>query len=84
VVVVVLESLQSLYQLGQLDLLSVHGGRLKHEKYLYYAKAGPYLKAENPDALLAERIEALVSTEHAKWISDQERAGAAKPKEAES
>ncbi len=85
VIVVVLESLQSLYQLQSnwISYRSTAEG-LKHEKYLYYAGAGPYLKAENPDALLAERIEALISTEHAKWISDQERAGSAKPKEVES
>lgn len=41
---------------------------LKHEKYLFLAKAGPY---EGEDALrtLAERIEELVSQEHAKWAS---------------
>jgi hypothetical protein len=29
--------------------------------------------------LLAERIEALISTEYTKWISDKEQAGKAKP-----
>ena len=52
---------------------------IKHEKYLWYARAGHYLNAENPEALLAERIEALISTENAKWISDKEQAGKAKP-----
>jgi len=53
---------------------------LKHEKFLYFAKAGPYAKPDTtPDvllALLAERVESLVSQEHAKWIniqSDQEK-----------
>jgi len=41
--------------------------------------AGPCLKAENPAALLAERIEELVSTEHAKWTSEMEQAGRVKP-----
>jgi hypothetical protein len=45
---------------------------LKHEKFLYLAKAGPYAVAKDPRALLAERIEALVSQEHAKWASSQE------------
>lgn len=45
---------------------------LKHEKYLHLAKAGPYARARNPHALLAERVEALVSQEHAKWISVEE------------
>jgi hypothetical protein len=41
--------------------------------------AGPYLNAENPAALLAERIEELVSTEHAKWASEMEQSGREKP-----
>jgi hypothetical protein len=47
---------------------------LKHEKYLYLGKAGPYAVAQDAHALLAERIESLVSQEHAKWASGQERA----------
>ncbi len=46
---------------------------LKHEKYLYLAKAGRYAAAD-AHALLAERVEALVSQEHAKWASTQESA----------
>ncbi|SRR5258706_3309004 len=45
---------------------------LKHEKFLYLGKAGPYSAARDPHALLAERIESLVSQEHAKWASGQE------------
>ena len=45
---------------------------LKHEKYLYPAKAGPYASAADPHPLLAERIEAVVSQEHAKWASLRE------------
>ena len=45
---------------------------LKHEKFLYNASAGPYRNTENPIALLTERIEGLVSQEHAKWTSDRE------------
>jgi Protein of unknown function (DUF4231) len=45
---------------------------LEHEKYLFLATAGPYAATENPRALLAERIESLVSQEHAKWASGQE------------
>jgi hypothetical protein len=44
---------------------------LKHEKYLYLGKAGPYAGAENPHTLLAERVESLVSQEHAKWAAGQ-------------
>jgi len=47
---------------------------LKHEKFLFLAKTGPYSKAENPTALLAERIESLVSQEHAKWVATQKPA----------
>lgn len=46
---------------------------LKHEKFLFLSTAGPYAAAENPRALLAERIESLVSQEHAKWASSQEQ-----------
>ena len=50
---------------------------LKHEKYLHLAAAGPYANAENAEkriALLADRIEGLISQEHAKWVSAQEQA----------
>ena len=45
---------------------------LKHEKYVYLGKAAPYAGAVDPHALLAERIESLVSQEHAKWASVQQ------------
>ena len=41
---------------------------LRHEKYVYLGKASPYAEAANPHALLAERIESLVSQENAKWL----------------
>ena len=44
---------------------------LKHEKYVYLAKAAPYASVQDCYALLAERIESLVSQEHAKWASVQ-------------
>jgi hypothetical protein len=46
---------------------------LKHEKYVYLGKASPYASAVDPHALLAERIESLVSQEHAKWASLQQQ-----------
>jgi hypothetical protein len=46
---------------------------LKHEKYVYLGKASPYANAADPHALLAERIESLVSQEHAKWASTQQQ-----------
>jgi len=45
---------------------------LRHEKYLFLALAGPYAASAKPESLLAERVEALVSQEHAKWVSTQE------------
>jgi hypothetical protein len=44
---------------------------LKHEKFTYLGKASPYASVADPHALLAERIESLVSQEHAKWASSQ-------------
>jgi Protein of unknown function (DUF4231) len=46
---------------------------LKHEKYLHLAGAGPYADTRTPGALLAERVEALVSQETGKWASSQEK-----------
>lgn len=45
---------------------------LKHEKYTYLGKAAPYANGPDPHALLAERIESLVSQEHAKWAATQQ------------
>ena len=50
---------------------------LKHEKYTYLGKASPYTNVADPHALLAERIESLVSQEHAKWASVQQEPGKA-------
>jgi hypothetical protein len=46
---------------------------LKHEKYTYLGKASPYANVPDPHALLAERIESLVSQEHARWASVQQQ-----------
>lgn len=46
---------------------------LKHEKYVYLGKGGPYAGSPDPHALLADRIESLVSQEHAKWASVQQQ-----------
>jgi hypothetical protein len=75
VLIVVLEGLQQLnqYQHNWITYRSTCEA-LKHEKYLYLGKAGPYASAGDPRALLAERIESLVSQEHAKWVSAREAA----------
>jgi hypothetical protein len=44
---------------------------LKDEKFLYLAGAGHYA-SDNPERMLAERIEGLVSQEHAKWTAARE------------
>jgi len=74
VFIVVLEGLQGLnqYQNNWTTYRSTCE-ELKHEKYLWLAKAGPYASAENPDALFAERVESLISREHAKWVSAREQ-----------
>jgi hypothetical protein len=46
--------------------------QLKHEKFLFLAKCGPYSGLKEAEALrlLAERVEERVSAEHAKWVSE--------------
>ena len=67
--IVVLEGLQHVnqYQSNWITYRSTCEA-LKHEKFLYLAGAGPY-EVERPRSLLAERIESLISQEHAKWVS---------------
>jgi hypothetical protein len=73
--IVVLEGLQQLQQYQQnWTTYRSTCERLKHERYLYLARAGPYDTAPRPDALLAERVEGLVSQEHAAWVSQQQEA----------
>lgn len=45
---------------------------LKHEKYLHLSEAGPYAGPDR-DRVLAERVEGLVSQEHAKWTEARSR-----------
>ena len=75
VFIVILEGLQQLnqYHSNWIAYRSTCES-LKHEKFLYLAKAGTYATAGDPHALLAERIESMVSQEHAKWASSQEQA----------
>src|SRR3712207_9488676 len=46
---------------------------LKHEKFLFLSCAGPYATADRL-RVLAERVEGLVSQEHAKWTQGREQA----------
>ena len=74
--IVVLESVQQLFQFHSnwTHYRSTAEG-LKHEKYLYLARAGSYAAAANPEALLAERVEGKVSQEHSAWASEQNQSG---------
>jgi len=71
--VVVVEGIQQLgqYQQNWTNYRSTCEA-LKHEKYLYLAEAGHYHASEDPERMLAERIEGLVSQEHAKWTAARE------------
>jgi hypothetical protein len=76
--IVVLEGLQQLQQYQQnWTAYRATCERLKHERHLYAAAAGPYAGAARPAALLAERVEGLVSQEHAAWASQQREAAKA-------
>ena len=68
VLIVIFEGLQSLSQ-HQQSWISYRSTcqKLTQEKYLWLAKAGPYESAPSPDAVLAERIEALMSSEITSW-----------------
>jgi hypothetical protein len=70
-VVVVLEGAQHLYQFQEHWITyRTTAESLKHEHYLYLAKAGPY-GGEDRHSKLATRTEALISQEHARWVAGQ-------------
>lgn len=73
--IVVLEGLQQLQQYQQ-NWTSYRSTceQLKHEQFLYLSHAGPYAHAPDPEAVLAERVESLVSQEHAAWVANREDA----------
>ncbi|MEY9235446.1 hypothetical protein ABIF78_007769 [Bradyrhizobium japonicum] len=72
---VILEGLQQLNQ-WQHNWITYRSTceALRHEKYSYIARSGSYDGMDDDAAYktLVERVESLVSTEHAKWISRQE------------
>jgi Protein of unknown function (DUF4231) len=73
--VVVLEGFQQLNQYQQnWSSFRSTAEALKHEKFLYLAGAGPYRRSRHALPLLADRIEGLISQEHAKWVSAREEA----------
>jgi hypothetical protein len=72
--IVVLESFQQLFQFhSNWTQYRSTSEALKHEKYRYLAHARPYATAEDPAALLCERVEARLSQEHAAWASEQQQ-----------
>jgi hypothetical protein len=73
--IVVLEGLQQLEQYQQ-NWTSYRSTceQLKHEQYLFLSGAGPYAAVPDHDALLAERVESLVSQEHAAWVGNRKEA----------
>jgi hypothetical protein len=71
--IVVLEGLQQLQQYQQnWTTYRSTCERLRHEKFLFLARAGSYSTVPNPETLLAERVEGLVSQEHAAWVSHRD------------
>jgi Protein of unknown function (DUF4231) len=70
-VVVVLEGTDHLFQF-QSNWITYRSTAeaLKHERYLYLAASGPYAD-KNRHQVLAERIEGLISQEHAKWTQSR-------------
>lgn len=74
-VIVVLEGLQQLFQYQQ-NWVAYRGTAeaLKREKFLYLAGAGPYRDADGRAGLLAQRVEDLVTQEHAAWSASQKEA----------
>jgi len=71
-VIVVLEGTQHLYQFQEHWITYRSTAEaLKQERYVYLATAGPYV-GEDRHRQLAERIEGLISQEHAKWTGSHE------------
>ena len=74
--IAVLEAVQQMNQYSTLWVMyRATAERLKHEKYLFLAGAGPYKGLAEPERLvaLAERVEEHVSTELANWFNDTRR-----------
>ena len=75
-VVVVLEGLQQLFQFQQNWIAyRVTAQALTRERSLCLAGAGPYANVERPVALLAQRVERIVSQESGAWADTQRDTG---------
>lgn len=74
--IVVIEGVQELNQRQQKwSSYRSTSEALKHEKFLFLARAGPYAGISDSRRLLADRIEGLIAAEHARWISAESDAG---------
>jgi hypothetical protein len=77
--IAIMEAIQQMNQYSTLWVMyRATAERLKHEKYLFLAVAGPYKDIIESERLivLAERVEEHVSTEHANWFSETRRIAA--------
>jgi Protein of unknown function (DUF4231) len=73
--IVILEGIQQLQQYQQTwTSYRTTCERLRYEKLLCEARGGPYAVASDTTALLAERVQAVVSKEHAEWVKYREEA----------
>lgn len=79
VLIAVMEGVQQLKQFHE-NWVSYRATEeaLKREQYLYLAKAGSYRGLDASAQLLAERVEALVSSEETKWMTSQSSVAPAK------
>jgi hypothetical protein len=81
-IIVLLESVQQLQQYQQnWNSYRSTCEALKHEKFLFLAGADVYSESEKRLQILAERVEGLISREHAKWVSSQTQSQQVKPQE---
>ena len=80
--IVVLEGFQQLFQFQQNWIgYRATSEALKHEKFLYLMRAGPYRDSPAPDAVLAERVEGLVSQEHSSSSAAQAQVDGRDPRD---
>jgi hypothetical protein len=52
---------------------------LKHEKFMFLAKAGPYANVADPRTALAERVEGLISQENTQWVASTMKSSQSQP-----
>ena len=73
VIITIFEAMQQINQYSSLWFsYRATAERLKHERFLFLEEAGPYKNISEKERLLmlSERVEELISTEHANWINE--------------